>query len=214
MGSATTTRIGGLLGIASAAAVIPAYLVGSPEVPSRPADASQYYDSAASFLTANGTLPLLHLLFGLLFLGVLVSVLRAAAGPTGAVYVALLGGAVFFALTAAGLAAEVAVPAAIVRFGDLSVTQWSQPFLGLATWFYHYSQIGSAALIFATGYVIWRTGVLPKWSAALTLLGIPALLHLWIGVPSAYTTVAWIGLTGLLLLILPPNGRTTSEDVK
>jgi hypothetical protein len=213
MGSGTT-RIGGLLGVASAAAVVPAYLVGSPEVPRSPEDAHQYFDDAASFLTANGTLPLLHLLFGLLFLGVLVSVLRSAAGPTAAVYVALAGGAVFFALTAAGLAAEVAVPAAIVRFGDMSVTQFSQPFLGLAVWLYHYSQIGSAALIFATGYVIWQTGVLPKWSAALALLGIPALLHLWIGVPSAYTTIAWIGLTGLLLLILPPVGRTTSGDVK
>ena len=212
MGS--TTRVGGLLGVVSAAVVVPAYLVGSPEVPSRPEQAAQYFEHAASFLTANGTLPLLHLLFGLLFLGVLVSVLRAAAGPTAAVYVVLLGGAVFFALTAAGLAAEVAVPAAIVRFGELSVTQFSQPFLGLAVWLYHYSQIGSAAMIFATGYLIWTTGVLPKWSAALALLGIPALLHLWIGVSSAYATIAWIGLTGLLLLVIPPVARTTSEDMK
>jgi hypothetical protein len=210
----STTRVGGLLGVVSAAVVVPAYLVGSPEVPSRPEQAAQYFENAASFLTANGTLPLLHLLFGLLFLGVLVSVLRAAAGPTAAVYVVLLGGAVFFALTAAGLAAEVAVPAAIVRFGELSVTQFSQPFLGLAVWLYHYSQIGSAAMIFATGYVIWNTGVLPKWSAALALLGIPALLHLWIGVSSAYATIAWIGLTGLLLLVIPPVARTTSEDMK
>jgi hypothetical protein len=213
MGSGTT-RIGGLLGIASAAIVIPAYLVGSPEVPSRPEDAHQYYDNAASFLTANGTLPLLHLLFGLLFLGVLVAVLRSAAGPSGAVYVALAGGAVFFALTAAGLAAEVAVPAAIVRFGDMSVTQFSQPFLALAVWLYHYSQIGSAALIFATALIVWRTGVLPKWSAALAVLGIPALLHLWIGLPSAYTTIAWIGLTGLLLIVFPPVARATPEDTK
>jgi hypothetical protein len=210
----STTRVGGLMGVVSAAAVVPAYLVGSPEVPSRPEQAAQYFEHAASFLTANGTLPLLHLLFGLLFLGVLVSVLRAAAGPTAAVYVALIGGAVFFALTAAGLAAEVAVPAAIVRFGDLSVTQFSQPFLGLAVWLYHYSQIGSAAMIFATGYLIWTTGVLPKWTAALALLGIPALLHLWIGVSSAYATIAWIGLTGLLLLVIPPVARTTSEEMK
>jgi hypothetical protein len=90
----STTRVGGLLGVVSAAVVVPAYLVGSPEVPSRPEQAAQYFENAASFLTANGTLPLLHLLFGLLFLGVLVSVLRAAAGPTAAVYVVLLGGAV------------------------------------------------------------------------------------------------------------------------
>jgi hypothetical protein len=94
MGSGTI-GIGGLLGVASAAAVLTAYLAGSPEVPKNPSDAHSYFDSAASFLTANGTLPLVHLLFGLLFLGVLVSMLRSAAGPTGAAYVALIGGAVF-----------------------------------------------------------------------------------------------------------------------
>jgi hypothetical protein len=106
MGSGTI-RIGGLFGVASAPTVIPAYLAGSPEVPKNPSDAHSYFDSAASFLTANGTLPLLHLLLGLLFVGVMVSVLRSAAGPTGAVYTALIGGAVFLSLMAAGLAAEV-----------------------------------------------------------------------------------------------------------
>ena len=117
----------------------------------------------------HGTLPLLHLLFGLLFIGVLCSMLRSAAGPTGAVYTAVIGGAVFLALTAAGLAAEVAVPAAIVRFDDVTVTDYAQPYLGLAVWLYHYSHIGSAALIFATAYIVWRTGVLPRWSAALAV---------------------------------------------
>jgi hypothetical protein len=209
MGSGTI-RLGGLFGVASAATVIPAYLAGSPEVPKDLSDAHSYFDSAAAFLTANGTLPLLHLLFGLLFLGVLVSVLRSAAGPTGAVYTALIGGSVFLALTAAGLAAEVAVPAAIVRFDDVTVTDYSQPFLGLAVWLYHYSQIGSAALIFATAYVIWRTAVLPKWSAALAVLGVLPLLHTWIGLPAAYSTVAWLGLTGLLMLTIPPVVRVES----
>ncbi len=203
MGSGTI-RVGGLFGVASAATVIPAYLAGSPERPKNPAEAHDYFDRAASFLTANGTLPLLHLLFGLVFLGVLVSVLRSAAGPTGAVYIALLGGAVFLALTAAGLAAEVAIPAAIVRFNDVTVGDYSQPFLGLAVWLYHYSHIGSAALIFATAYIVWRTGVLPKWSAALAVLGVPPLLHAWIGLPGAYSMVVWIGLTGLLMLAIPP----------
>jgi hypothetical protein len=51
-------------------------------------------------------------------------------------------GVVFLALTSAGLAAEVAVPSAIVTFDDLTVTDHSQPFC-------RYSQIGEAALIFA-----------------------------------------------------------------
>lgn len=129
-------------------------------------------------------------------------------------YVVLLGGGVFFALTAAGLAAEVAVPQAIVRFQDTSLTEYSQPFLGLTVWLYHFSQIGSAAMIFATAYLVWRIGVFPKWSAALAVLGVPSLLHMWIGLPGAYTTIAWLGLTGLLLLVLPPVLDIATERVK
>jgi hypothetical protein len=204
-----TIRLGGLLGVASAVAVVPAYLAGSPEAPDKAGCTRAYFDNAASFLIANGTLPLLHLLFGLLFLGVVVSMLPSAAGPTGAVYTAVIGGSVFLALTAAGLAAEVAVPAAIVRFDDVSVTDYSQPFLSLAVWLYHYSQIGSATLIFATAYVVWRTGVLPKWSA-LAVLGVPALLHTWIGLPGAYGVVVWMGLTGILMMAIPPVVRIES----
>jgi hypothetical protein len=199
-----TIRLGGLFGILSAATVVPAYLAGSPERPKSPTEAHEYFDRATSFLMANGTLPLLHLMFGVLFLGVLVSMLRSAAGPTGAVYVALLGGGVFLALTAAGLAAEVAIPAAIVRFNDVTVGDYSQPFLGLAVWLYHYSHIGSAALIFATAYIVWRTGVLPGWSAAFAVLGVPPLLHTWIGLRGAYSMIVWVGLTGLLMLAIPP----------
>ncbi|KUH90398.1 hypothetical protein [Mycobacterium sp. IS-1556] len=203
MGSGTI-RLGGILGVASAGVVVPAYVAGSPETPKDANGVQAYFDGAPTFLTVNGTLPLLHLLFGLLFLGVLVAMLRSAAGPTGAVYTAALGGAVFLSVTAAGLAAEVAVPAAIVRFDDMTVTAYSQPFLDLAVWLYHYSHIGSAALIFATAYIVWRTGVLPKWSAALAVLGVPALLHTWIGLPAAYSVIAWIALTGLLMLAIPP----------
>lgn len=212
MGSGTI-RLGGLLGVASAGVIVPAYLVGSPETPQDAGGVDAYFDHAATFLTLNGTLPLLHLLFGLLFVGVLVSVLRSAAGPTGAVYTAAIGGAVFLALTAAGLAAEVAIPAAIVRFDDLTVTSYSQPFLGLAVWLYHYSHIGSAALIFATAYIVWRTRVLPKWSAALAVLGVPALLHTWIGLPGAYAVVLWMALIGLIMVAIPPVVQVESVGV-
>lgn len=199
-----TTRVGGLCGVASAAAVVPAYLVGSPEVPGDRRDTREYFDQALAFTTANGTLPLLHVLFGLLFLGVLVTVLRRSAGPTALVYVALLGGAVFFALTSAGLAAEVAVPAAIVRFDDLSVIDQAEPFLALATWLYHYSQIGSAIMVFAVAALVWRNRVFPRWAVAFAVFGVLPLLHTWIGLPGAVSTAAWIALTGLLMLISPP----------
>ncbi|TFV56047.1 hypothetical protein E4P42_20870 [Mycobacterium sp. PS03-16] len=207
MGSGTI-RVGGLCGVVSAAAAMPAYLVGSPERPDDAAAAQRYVDDAATFLTANGTVPLAHLLFGVLFLGVLVATLRSAAGPTGAVYTALIGGTVFVALTAAGLAAEVAVPATIVQFGDPSVAD--PAFLGLAVWLYHYSHIGSAALIFATAYVAWRTAVLPKWSAGLAVLGVLPLLHTWVGLPAAYSAAVWIGAMGLLMLAVPPVVRVHS----
>jgi hypothetical protein len=203
MGSGTI-RIGGLCGLGAAGVIVPAYLVGSPERPSDPSDAHTYFDGAASFVTANGTWPLLHILFTVLFLAILVSMLRSAAGPTGAVYTASIGGGTFVALTAAGLAAEVAVPAAMVRFDDVTVADYAQPFLGLAVWLYHYSQICSAAVIFATAYIVWRTRVLPKWSAALAALGVLPRLHTWVGSPAAYSTVVWLGLTGLLMLTIPP----------
>jgi hypothetical protein len=191
--------------------VIPAYLVGSPE--RQGGDPDLYLDKASAFVAANGALPLLHLLFGLVFLGVLVSVLRAAAGPTGAVYIAFAGGVVFLALTAAGLAAEVAVPAAAHGVDHSSATGSEDQFLALAVWLYHYSQIGAAALIFATAYIVWRTGVLPRWSAGLALLAVPALLHTWLGVYAAYATVTWVALTGLLMLAIPPVVHVESIGV-
>jgi hypothetical protein len=209
MGSGTI-RIGGLCGLISAGAAIPAYLAGSPERPRTLDEANAYFAHAVSFSTANGTVPLLHLLFGVAFLGVLLSLLRSAAGPTGAVYTAVLGGGLFVALTAAGLAAEVAVPAAVAHSHDVTVVEYSQPFLSLAVWLYHYSHIGSAALIFATAYVVWRTRVLPRWSAGLAVLGVLPLLHTWVGLPAAYSMVAWIGLSGLLMLAIPPVVRVES----
>jgi hypothetical protein len=209
MGS-TTIRLGGLFGVAAAGTIIPAYLAGSPDAPHDSSAAHRYFHDAAGFLTANGTLPLLHLVCMVVFLGVLVAMLRSAAGVTGASTIALIGGVVFIALTAAGLAAEVAVPAAIVRFDDVTVTDYAQPFLGMAVWLYHYSHLGSAAMIFASAYIVWRTGVLPKWSAVLGLLGVPALAHTWLGLPSAYCVLGWIGLTGLLMLAIPPVVRVES----
>jgi hypothetical protein len=36
----------------------------------------------------------------------------------------------------------------------------------------------------------------------------------WIGLPGAYTTIAWIGLTGLSMLVLPPVVQVSIEGVK
>jgi hypothetical protein len=84
--ASTETKIGGVCGVLAAVAMIPAYVVGTPDQPRTPEEAAGYYESASWFVTANGALPMLHVLLGLVFLGVLVHVLRQAAGPSGAVY--------------------------------------------------------------------------------------------------------------------------------
>jgi hypothetical protein len=203
------TKIGGVAGLAAALAALPAYLVGTPDAPRTAGEASSYYEQGSTFVDLNGALPLLHILFGLVFLGVLVRVLRAASGPTGAVYTALAGGVVYLCLGAAGFAAEVAYPAALLRFGDIAVTAFTQPLLTLAVWFYHYSQIGAAAMILASSVVLWTTAVLPKWTAFGAVLGVLPLLHLWLPLPAAFSSLIWIAFIGLVLLVVTP--RTSVE---
>ncbi|MBV8928101.1 MAG: hypothetical protein JO152_03110 [Mycobacteriaceae bacterium] len=195
------TRIGGAFGILSVLAVISAFVVGTPDTPHTPDEARHYYDSGSAFVTANGAVPLLHILFGIVFVGALTSMLIRATGPRAEIYIALAGGVIWLALTAAGLAAEVAYPAAIVRFGDVTVTGFTQPLLTLSTWLYHYCQLGAAAMILSASISIWRTGVLPKWASALGILGIPPLLHLWFPLPAAISTLVWVGFIGLVMLI-------------
>ena len=208
----TGTRIGGACAVLAALVVVPAYVVGSPETPRTAEDIGRYFDGAPSFLTANGTLPLLHVLLCLVFLGSLVAVLRSVAPGSVSVYVVLGAGCTFVGLTAVGLAAEVAVPAAIVTFGDVTVAQYSRPFLGLAIWVYHFSQVTAALMIGATGLLIWRTSVLPRFAAAFSVLGVVSLLHLWLGVFSAYATIVWLILIGLVMLARPPSPATRPAE--
>jgi hypothetical protein len=200
--ASTETKIGGACGVLAAVAMIPAYLVGTPNSPRTPEEAAGYYESAAGFVTANGSLPLLHVLLGLVFVGVLVRVLRQAAGPSGAVYAALAGGTFFFALTSAGFAAEVAYPAAAVQFGVVPGA-FAQPLLALAVWSYHYAQIGAATMIVATSVVVWQTKVLPSWVAAAGVLGVLPPLHLWLPLPGALSSLLWFAVLGVALLVAP-----------
>lgn len=197
----TETKIGGVCGVLAAVAMIPAYVVGTPDQPRTPEEAAGYYESASWFVTANGALPMLHVLLGLVFLGVLVHVLRQAAGPSGAVYLALAGGGLFFALTSVGFAAEVAYPAAVVRFGDLLLPELAQPLLALSVWSYHYAQVGAAAMIFATSLVVWRTRVLPPWVAGAAVLGVLPLLHLWLPLVGALSSLLWFAVLGVALIV-------------
>lgn len=195
----TAIRFGGAFGVICALTTIPAYVIGT-------------HDTAA-FVATNGMLPLLHILFGLAFLGVLVAMLRRAVGPTASVYTALAGGVLFFTLTAGGFAAEVAYPAAVVRFGDATITEFNEPLLTLATWLYHYCQIGAVAMIFATSLVVWQTGVLARWTAAGAILGFLPLVHTWMPLPAALSSVVWILLIALVMLIAPGGTQDTAQRV-
>src|SRR4028118_2181778 len=115
-------RLGGIFGLLSVVAMIPAYLVGYPDAPGSPEEAGTYFEEGlGTFVFSNGVLPLLHIFFFILFLGVLYGLLRGAeeAGDRGAGGVrgalpaaALAGGILFAALEAAGVTAGVRFPAA------------------------------------------------------------------------------------------------------
>ena len=63
-------RLGGIFGLLSVVAMIPAYLVGSPDLPGSPEEAGSYFEEGlGTFVFSNGVLPLLHVFFFILFLG-------------------------------------------------------------------------------------------------------------------------------------------------
>jgi hypothetical protein len=195
----TTIRFGGAFGVVCVLVMVPVYVMSAR-------------DTSAALATANGIVPLLHILFGLAFLGVLVAMLRQAAGPAPDVYAALAGGVLFFTLTAGGFALA-AIPAAVVQSGAPDITEFNEPLLTLATQLYSYCQIGAVAMIFATSAILWRTPVLPKWTAAGAVLGFLPLVHTWIPLPAALSSLAWIFLIGLVMLIGPIGAQETSQPV-
>ncbi|WP_099024253.1 hypothetical protein [Mycolicibacterium palauense] len=203
--NATAAKIGGLFGVASALTIIPAYWVGTPESPKSSADAVRYFHHVATFLTANGTLPLLHIAFGAVFCGVLIAVLRRGSRHSAQVYVALVAASMYLSLAAAGIAAEVAVPAAVQQYGDVTIVEYTQPFLAMSVWLYTFCHAAAATFIFATSLAIARNGPLPRGAAWLGVLGVLPLLHLWLALPSAYATTAWMFLMGVVLLAWSPQ---------
>jgi hypothetical protein len=83
------------------------------------------------------------------------------------------------ALEAAGFAAEILFPAALQRFGvfkpDAAFVLVS---LTLASWLYHFCQIGVSAMVLVTSPVTLGTGVLPRWLApAVFVIALQTLLH-------------------------------------
>jgi hypothetical protein len=219
--SLRTRRFGGALGIIAALAMIPAYVVGSPEVPASTDEAADYYEQAALFVSANGWLPILHLIGLMLFLGVLAAVLRSAAPAAHAWRTAAIGGGfVWVALTAAGFAAEVAYPAASLRFEDVTATGVLAPLmLTLASWLYHFCQVGAAVLMIGTAVASYTAGpdgqrAFPRWFAYASIPFIVlALLHTWLPYSywSAIAGLGWLVIASLLLFAAPKPAVRTVE---
>jgi hypothetical protein len=197
-------RLGGLFGLVSALVMIPAYLVGTPNAPGSLAEANSYFDAGpGTFVFFNGVLPLFHVFFFLWFLGVLRGVLRGAEGEGGVLSsVALAGGVVFAALTSAGFAAEILYPATLVRFeGYDQADGLAFASLALATWLYHYCQVGASVMITATSLLALMTGVLPRWLALAGLVvALLTLLHFLLPLLGALAGLAWIAVVSALML--------------
>lgn len=210
MADGNLVRLGGVFGLLSAIVIIPAYLVGYPDAPGSPAEANSYFDAGAgAFVFFNGVLPLFHVFFFILFLGVLHGALRLAEGAArgesaggGLSSAALAGGVVFIALSAAGFAAEIVYPATLLRFGGFEPdNQFALVSLALSAWLYHFCQAGASVLIAATSLLALETGALPRWLAlAGFVVALLTLLHFLLPLLGALTGLLWIAAVSAVML--------------
>jgi hypothetical protein len=208
MADGNLLRLGGVSGLLAVVSMIPAYLVGYPDAPGSLLEAQTYFDAESGmFVFSNGILPLFHIFFFLLFLGVLYGMLRSAAGEArpvaeGLPAVALAGGIVFATLSAAGFAAEIFYPAVLQRFGELpSDTAFVLVSLTLSSWLYHYCQIGASAMVLSTSMVAVGTRVLPGWLAlAGFLVAILTFLHFLFPLVAALVGLAWVAVVSAVML--------------
>jgi hypothetical protein len=180
-GSRTTAgraaRLGGIGGILYVVLFIPAYIVGSPDAPNRASTDQGVFDYFAeglgAFLFFNGVLTIFALFFLLWFLGALYGVLRSAEGDEEGGWLssaALVGGIVFATLSYAGEAVEIVHPATLSRFEDFEPDpQLVFMTLALASWLYHFCQVGTSVLATATSLLALRRGFCrPGWPTSVS----------------------------------------------
>ncbi len=203
-----STRFGWVAGILSAVIMIPAYAVGTPDMVRAAERAPGYFAGTANFLVANGMVPLVHVLFFLIFLGALTGWLRQA-GAGAETWAAFAGGMVFITLSSIGFTAEILAPAVIERFPLVEFDpQLALASLTMATWLYHYCQVGAAVMVAATSLIIWRTGALPRWFAGIgALVVVLTLLHTWLPLLAALASLLWIAVISVALLLSPAPAR-------
>jgi hypothetical protein len=215
-------RLGGIFGLLAVVVMIPAYLVGHPDAPGSPQEASAYFGAGlGTFVFSNGVLPLFHVFFFIFFLGVLYGVLRSAGDDTrggGLPAAALAGGIVFVGLEAVGFAVEILYPAALQRFGvfepDAAFVLVS---LTLSSWLYHFCQVGASAMVLVTSLVALETGVLPRWLALAGLVvALLTLLHFLVPLVAALVGLLWIAALSVLMLSggVGPSGGPRRRTVQ
>jgi hypothetical protein len=110
---------------------------------------------------------------------------------------------VFATLSFAGVGVEIVHPATLSRFEDFEPdSRLVFMRLALASWLYHFCQVGTSVLVTATSLLALRTGVLPTWLAwAGFLVALLTLLHFLIPLLGALVGLLWIAVVSVLMLI-------------
>jgi hypothetical protein len=200
-------RFGGIGGILFVALLIPAYVVGYPDAPtrtSRAEDVVAYFNGGLSaFLIANGVVTIFVTFFFLWFLGILHGLLRRADGEVGGFSsAALAGGLTYATLISAGFAVEILYPATLARFENFQ----QDPQIGflslvLSAWLYYFCQAGMSVLVGASSVVALRTGVLPGWLAwAGGVVALLALVDFLIPPFGGLPALLWVVAVSVLML--------------
>ena len=201
-------RLGGIFGLLSVVAMIPAYLVGYPDAPGSPTEAQSYFGAGlGTFVVSNGVLPLFHVFFFLLFLGLLYGVLRSAGDENrgvgaGLPAAALAGGIAFATLSAAGFTVEILYPATLQRFGAIEPdAAFVLISLTLSAWLYHFCQIGASVMVLVTSLIALETDVLPRWLVFVGfVIALLTLLHFLLPLLAALSGLVWIAAVSILML--------------
>jgi hypothetical protein len=218
MADANLVRLGGLSGLLAVVAMIPAYLVGYPDAPGSPLQAQTYFTGeVGTFVFSNGVLPLFHIFFFLLFLGVLYGILRGAGGGRAALpAAALAGGIVFATLSAAGFTVEILYPAVLQRFGDIQPdAAFVLVSLTLAAWLYHYCQIGTSVMVLCTSLVALGTGILPRGLAlAGFVVAVLTFLHFLLPLLAALVGLAWVAAVSVVMFVAGGAQRSRTRHTR
>jgi hypothetical protein len=106
-------------------------------------------------------------------------------------------------LLAAGFTVEIMYPAVLQRFGDIQPdAAFVLMSLTLASWLYHYCQIGTSVMALSTSLVALGTGVLPRGLAlAGFVVAVLTFLHFLLPLLAALVGLAWVAAVSVAMLM-------------